>query len=390
MCDKNHKGFMMAALAIVLLLLSASANATDDVKFCIRYETHFDDGDLGDYYNQGSPVMYDSIRPHVRVYDNDTQQIVSEQYAADGNCTQTLYLNESHDYKVTVIAAALMTNDNEIRAYDEYSDPDQHSQVLVSSYNPPGDETKTLTYQFNETYMVSNIMAAAGWAVNRRSAGLSDQNFDYFTEPCPGGTNSCWKYDGGDTRIYLSATGRSNKYITIHEAGHEILYRKNGNNATDFDCSYRLSDGACGNGEYGNSHCDHCKEWQSCAANEGWADFYSIAAWNNENGADCDPHFDDYIDSCESDGAYMESNCCALGCAGKACESDWAHFWWDLYGNEGYSVADIAQVLNISNPEDWVDGSDDDLYNTIKSAGLTFGITTYEWNQWASWNGIDH
>ncbi|MCC6159426.1 MAG: hypothetical protein IT350_15355 [Deltaproteobacteria bacterium] len=375
-------------LAVIWFVLSPSAvtlaSATDDIIICIKYETHFEDWEMGDYYKFSSPHDYDAIRPHVRVRDNDTSSVIYNSYTNPGNCTPTLSLDSAHDFEIKVYAAARLSNNNEIKVYDNYLDPVWHAQVLSASWNPLRDGTYTLVHQYNSTFKVSNVLAAAGWAVDRRHAGLSNLDITYFTDPCPGSTNSCFQVNGGNHRIMIGPDDLDRKSTITHETGHEILYQKNGNDGHTNDCTYEGT-GDCWDSRFCDTcHCNRCLEYQSCASWEGFAEFYMVAAWNDAGGADCD--YNDNNESCENDGNWIsEGNCCQT-CFGRATEWDWVHFWWDMYSDEGYAVSDIAQIYNISNPENWDPWYD--VYYLIKDAAMDFGVSESVWDDWADFNGI--
>ncbi|MCC6158530.1 MAG: hypothetical protein IT350_10805 [Deltaproteobacteria bacterium] len=381
----RHQKFHFLVLTAVLLLGFNSSWATDDVKICIKYETHFTDWAMGDFYASSSPHDYIAIRPHVLVWDNDSNIPMFNYFTDDVNCTPTLALNSAHDFEIKVYAEALLVDGNVIRVYDNIDNPIIHAQVVHPNWNPPGDGPFPFTHQYNYNFKVSNILAAAGWTVNRRPGGLSNLDITYFTDPCPSTGSSCFQTNGGDHRIMLSLDDRDRKSTIAHETGHEIAYTKKGNDESVSDCSFYINDSEdCSNGDTGaTSHCNKCVEHQSCAAWEGFADFYMVAAWNYEGDNNCD--YNDDGDSCAVENHWMEDYSCLFDYDGYGMEWDWTHFWWEMYSNRGYSVGDIAQIYNLSDPEDWFD-----VYIDLRSAAIDFGKSFSIWDTWADFNGVDH
>lgn len=387
----NLRNQQTLCLAVVLAALFSTAElswATDDVKVCIKYETHFSDWEMGDFYAYSSPHDYVAIQPHVRVKDNDSGVVVYNDYTNVVNCTPTLALNSTHDFEIKVYAEALLVDNNEIRVYENYNDPIFHAQVVHPDWNPTGDGSFPFVHQYNSEYKVSNVLAAAGWTVNRRPAGLSNLDITYFTDPCPSTGTSCFQVNGGNHRIMLSSDDLDKKATIAHETGHEMSYQKNDNDGHTNDCSYYVTgnDDCSDGGTGGSQHCNRCIEYQSCAAWEGFADFYMVAAWNYEGDSDCD--YDKNGTSCENEGAWMESHLCCLTCNGYGMEWDWTHFWWDMYTDAGLSVGDIAEIYNLSNPEYWNSGIG--VYDAIHDAAMDFGVNSSVWNNVEAINGIAH
>jgi len=375
------------AVPSAFILCSANLAAAQDVKVCIEYETIFSDYLLGDYYDSQGPVDYPSIRPWVQVYDNDAESYIYNNYISSGNCTSTLWIPTTHDVNVKVLARANLGSDNRIFVKDDRTNQQLHAQVVAANWNPSVSDEYKFTYEYNATYKTSNVLAAVGRSIYYRPAGVSGIEIVYFTEGCDIGTQTgaCYRYVD-QHRVFLGSNSRGRKSTPTHETGHALANEMNERDGNTYNC--QLDQDPCGYGTSGNDHCDLCLEWQSCAAWEGFADFYMIQSWNNKNGGDCE--YDDDGTSCATGGNYIASiPCCTgAGCNGKGTESDWAHFWWDLYQAEDCSTANINQILTNSVPESWTPESS--IYSMIRSGAFDYDLCETNWDYWASINGVNH
>ena len=284
------------AVPAAFILCSANSTAAQDVKVCISYETNFTDFGLGDFYDDTPPHEYPALHPYVRVYDNDAASYVFQGYAyglGTANCTSTLSLPASHDFKITVVAKASLGNNNKIYVKDNVNNPTQHSQIVAASWNPSSAGNYTFIYEYHATWKVSNVLAAEGRSIFYYPAGVSGAEIVYYTDE--GAYYS--GYDDGEHVIVVGEVPRGKKGTMTHETGHALMNAKNNNLGFDDNCSFWESGAACTSGS-GNDHCDKCLEYQSCAAAEGFADFYMIHAWNNWNGEDCE-YYDNPNSDCE-------------------------------------------------------------------------------------------
>lgn len=352
---------MLTALA---LLISQAHAVNYTVTFCADYSIDFDDADSGvgdDYFTSNSDRPARGAR--VRVMRNDTGTDAYYDYTdwdgANPGCTSALTLDSTKTYRVSVHSRALV-NGNYINVLDDDSMNNLYVYTAYANCAPTSSTTVTFDTSIADQW---NIAAAAGWAMYRRAAGLSGENFDMYTETCPSGGGSC----RSGNAIYLDSPADS-KYVINHEFGHLVAYRKNGNAAASTSYAATLNNCYTDNTR---SHEAVSKEYQSAAANEGYGHYYAAVAFNQTDQTDCgfayykstdwdlDTFTDDIWVTCESgpitgvDGGDYVGDWCTGTLTNRGTEWDWLRFLWDLDTDEGVSTTTIFDIYNTANPNSW-------------------------------------
>ena len=300
-------------------------------------------------------------------------------------------MDTTYNYRITLYAKATLTNSNKTLVYTDSDSPWELLKQIHDDWQP-SDTEETVRYNLTRPLKTPNILAASRRSLMNKRAGLSSEVFNFFHEPC-GVSGSCLSKSAGGVK--LSNWGRLRKFIISHEIGHYILWKITDLATWRNDCSSFLVSGPC-EGDSGSSHDWNSREFQSCAAMEGLADFYSAAVWNNSTHNDCDY----YEYDCATDGAFLEKNNCTpytQATDSWGTESDWASFWWDMHSEEGLSVQDVMEIYDDANPSisNWV--YEFTVYNKLRDAADDNGVDMDDWDDWADYrlhhlyaNGIDH
>jgi hypothetical protein len=352
-----------AAAAFIFLFFGGTAFATPTAKFvsvCVDYDISYStSSSYGDFYSNNS---YDP--PAYGIYLR-IDKVVSDIWVTDwegytgtltGCVTKVLYTETK--YRIKAIAKSRSYHDND--TYVKYEDQGSritHAQWLTTNfYVDPNDSTYTFVHAYNSTWKVSNVLAAAGRSLRFRDAGVEDHEITYLTNDCPDGNYSC-NY-GDDHDIYLSSGGRDSKFTISHETGHNLLHERieDLNNGWKNNCVH--SSQSCPASGSAN-HSWYSQEYQSCAAMEGFANFYAAAVWNINNGLGSDCYYGTY--DCLLYQTYMEDYC-DTPWGDKGVEADWTIFLWHLHSQlldeeDNLSVAQIARFYAESDPEDWTEGT---------------------------------
>lgn len=391
-----------------LVLLASQAHAVNyTVKFCANYSVDYDDADPAvgdDYFTSNSDRPARGAR--VRVMENGT--LIDKYYTytdwtgANEGCTTSLTLDSTKTYRVSVHSRALV-NGNYINVLDNDATNNVYVYTAYANYSPTSSTTVTFDTSVADQW---NIAAAAGWAMYRRAAGLSGENFDMYTETCPSGSGSC----RSGNAIYLGSPADS-KYVINHEFGHLVAYRKNGNAAAS--SSYAAVVNSCFTNDTAvpsTTHEANSKEYQSAAANEGYGHYYAAVAFNQTDQSDCafayykstdwdlDAFNDDIWVSCEAgpipgvDGGDYLGDWCTGTLTNRGTEWDWLRFLWDLDTDAGASTTTIFDIYNTANPNSWnaTGDSTGSAYpaTRLRAAANTEGVLT-EWDTWDNYNGVE-
>lgn len=383
------RGTLSRALLPVASLFALCALAVPQqaaaywVDFCADYRVAYADGDSGvgdDYFTNNNNKPARGAR--IRVTENSSGTDVFNDYTPyedpGTGCTGDLWLVGSESYTVKILADASVRNNTiEVRG----PGGGYWASTWASSFTPTATETIDITTGLHDAW---NIAAAAGWAMKRRTGGVSGETFTFFNQACPGGTGNC--NSGGD--IYVITT--DSKYVIVHEMGHRLARFANNDNADTF--SYLASPDACHtNNPGGTGHEINSKEYQSAAAMEGIASYYAAVAFNKTNEFDCNYASHRWIDwdldgvqdeptvDWDSDGNvdYWPFNCEGAAIAGqdakdylgdyclgsgviwnRGTQYDWIRFFWDLDTEHSLGASDIFNLWDDANPHNWSTSSD--------------------------------
>lgn len=230
------------------------------------------------------------------------------------------------------------------------------------------------------------VAAIVGHALERDDLGLEALHggADFHVRVDPGDDFKQYhRWDRTNEIVYIGGSLGNKKYPTVHELGHAVGHYLNHDSSGDpqsaaRDYSYVAPD--CDDPGT-RSHHMNSAEYQSAAAWEGWAHFYSILAFNNTGDADCQFYYYQSIDwdydgtnesstvsSCAvapqtaglsswplvtlSSGDYLDDLCTVAD--NRAVEYDWLRFWWDLVSTEAVSTATVGQIWDDAEPHSWV------------------------------------
>lgn len=409
------------------------------VTFCAEYKVDYEDADLGlndpaaegDYFATNSNKVARGAKIQtVRTSTGATETHYAAYTGTDAGCAGPFTLVGGAVYDVKIISVAQIGS-NVIKVMDNQDENDVWISVALDDWTAP-TTTSTVDIETANAHDAWNVAAAAGHALWRRSGGVDNKTFDFFTEydtcsfgelscdPCDNGSGSCMR--GGD--VHLSTEGVVRRFIIVHEMGHALGYFAAGSYSPPIE--YADPDqGNC----YTVSARDHemnSKEWQSAAILEGWAHFYAAVAFNLTNETDCgfvyyktqdydlDPQHiveaaDPHAFSCEAGPIFTTTGVDAKDYLGDWCtgdlddrgtEMDWLRFWWDLLTEESATVAfdDCAAIyaLGVTGPlivSDWDPDPDGSTINgdrpgwRMGTAATVLGFTT----EWAAHvdNGVD-
>lgn len=210
--------------------------------------------------------------------------------------------------------------------------------------------------------------------------------------------------------------------MIAHELGHAISKKADGSGSTnvDYDADLECDIGfdCCTPAYDASMHKMNSKEYQSAAAVEGIAHFYSAVAYNEDvtqTNCEMEKHYqldwdadgvedDGFSFSCEgapvsglglSAHDYFGDKCAFVHTANRGTEYDQARMWWDLRTDEGFSVSTIMAIWDAANPHSWNatgDGSGTGYpADRLHDAAFTVGGSSMQtdFDTWASLNGAD-
>ncbi|MFZ5479044.1 MAG: hypothetical protein ACOZNI_19895 [Myxococcota bacterium] len=387
---------------LALLLSSAAFAANYQVTFCAEYSIDFDDADVAvgdDYFTSNTDRPARGAR--IKIVRNSDGFIMFDNYTDwDGaavGCTSALTLDSTKTYQVMVQSRALV-NGNYVFIYDDPTTPSYWAFEAYAAYAPTSSTTVTFDTTLTDHW---NTAAAMGFGLYRRTAGLSGETFTVYMEPCPSGGGSC----RSGNAVYIDSPADS-KTVINHELGHYVAFHKNNDNSAD------TNDGATLNNCYTVSSRNHeavSKEYQSIAANEGYAHYYAVVSFNDTTEYDCgfayykttDWNLDGILDgqwvSCESgpmtgvDGADYLGDTCTGTLTNRGTEYDWLRFLWDLDTNGGVSTTTIFQIYENAYPHTWVAYGDSTgsgyPSSRLRNGADAAGVLT-EWDAWDNYNGV--
>jgi hypothetical protein len=404
---------LLFLLPLFLLLLpgTQALAAAVSVTYCVDYEIDYDDGSTGDYLTGATTKARGAL---LRFDDDGTlTDVYLDWDGANPGCVTTT-LDNATSYAVKLVRKAHV-NGNTLKVVDDDATPALYASTITSSHTPVANTT--YDWDVGPTNSI-RILAAATWAIQRRTGGISGETFRFITEACPGTTTSC--QSGSD--LYIKPSHSDDKFIIAHELGHRMFELANEGLEDANDPEADL-DGCNASGQADSydpdGHKMNSKEWTAQAYVEGVAHFYSAIAFNADNTeTDCDiqKHYridwdadgifqplESSIFSCEGSPDadvdtydYTGDFCIAAGATdNRSTEYDVLRFLWDLT-KQGVSLATIFAVWDEADPDDWyVNGTGtggDFPAARLDAAADTVGGTTdlhFYWAWWAYVNGAD-
>jgi hypothetical protein len=274
---------------------------------------------------------------------------------------------------------------------NDTDDPAVRAEHVVTTTFTPPTGGGTVAFNFNGAQWW-DVFTAASWALHHRDGGLPDQDFTLYYQACPVGAGTPCFYvnpDGSDA-IYAMTNSRNQ---TVHELGHAIAWRTMG---TANNSPNAVADTCTTNG--GFTHEMQQREFNGEAFWEGFANFYAVVTFNRKDQEDCffeyykwpnwdlDGDPDPFTTNCAGvpwenelgnpldtgDTGYspevgtkdylydshVDLECSTRTLDNRATELDYVRFFWEMYQQEGMSLAEILGVLTVAGPNSFYQGDD--------------------------------
>ena len=372
--------------------------------YCVEYNIDYTDAATGDLLTGSTTkargVMLRFFPDGLAPYDD----YYVDWDGADPGC-RTITLDDSTPYTVKVVHQAFV-NDNYLRSMT--TDNGAIYATTVATGHVPVNN-RQYDYDIGPTNSVRNL-AAATWAMQRRSVGIEWETIDLFNATCPNTSTSC----AGSAGVWIKPDHSYYKFIIGHELGHKLSYLANGGNTPAKSGS--ANPGDCSPAYANSGHKMNSKEYQSIASSEAIAHFYSAIAFNHDQPFDdceIEKHYqpdwnldgvytvdDVTIFSCESGISslgidnfdYLGDYCVANGAwQNRGTEYDWLRHFWDLRTDMEVSGADIFEIWDRANPHTWIASGIGQGSNypsdRLEDAADDVGVLG-EWNSSASSNGV--
>jgi hypothetical protein len=228
------------------------------------------------------------------------------------------------------------------------------------------DAKQTATFEANTDAHTAYV--AAAWAIQRSWWG-APTTLDILVNADDS------EYFSGSNEVNIATGHHDNKFIVAHEIGHFVMDQR-----TDFSL------GGCGT----DSHSSITKETQRCALTEGFANFYSAAAFNSTEESDCWYRAVDCESSqpTERPTRVME-NTLPTPFAGFGNETDWLRTLWDMR-TDGVTMSSMLDWIDTAN-DAGTSWSDINVYRLLNiRANAIGGSLDSNWDDYKTFNGIDH
>lgn len=394
----------LSVLYTIASLYPNVASATNyNVRFCIEYSVDYTDASTStgdDYFTDNADKTAYGAR--LRVTRNSDSYDIYYDYSDDSGvyagCTTSLSLSSTESYSVKIYSEAIVQG-NTLRVWNNDTAQSRYVYTLDSAYVPSASITEYLDTSLHDAW---NISAAVGFAMYRRNGYMTGDTYTFYNQAC--GSGSCFDDTATPVAVYLD--GGSRKYVIVHEMGHFLAYRANGNNGAL--SSYSSPCGICCNGDY-TSHAFDEKEYQSAASNEGIAHYYAAVVFNLTTASDCyyyyykdvdwdrDGDIDSQITNCEGgpvpsiDAKDYLGDMCSGTLTNRGTEYDWLRFFWDMETDEGLDYDDLLSMWNGANPDTWNatgDGTGANYPATrTRNSADALGFLT-EWDNQDNDNGV--
>jgi hypothetical protein len=344
------------------LVLALAAQAEDRVaRYCVDYTVDFTDGPTGD-------LLTDESLEAIGVVLRFTSASGSVDHALDRYGCRDITLSDAHGpYTVDVLRRA-HAGGNVVEVVSDkgglLASPwlTEHVPVPRALYSVTLTDTESI-----------NILAAASFALQRHNLGITGETFRFMLGDCPDreGT-SCERWP--EWGLYIQPDHAHFKFVIVHELAHALTDAANGG-AEDRNDEMADVD-ACTPAYSAVGHRMNSKEFQSNAAVEGIAHYYSALVFNELGEDDCEieKHYtldwnrngqrdeltDVQVFSCE-DGIpeaginsqdYLGDFCLGEGIEhNRATEYDWLRHLWDF--TQEVSPETLLEIWDHADPHDW-------------------------------------
>ena len=377
---------------MIPLLLATSAWAYD-ITFCVEFDSNLNDiGGGEDYWTTNGDKAARGVYISV-IRNSDSAEMYSTHWVADTGasegCATVSGLSSTTTYDVTYTSKAKV-HDVELRSYDDDVTPLLRTYKLWDDYHPVVNATVTADVPATDDR--DQVLMVATWAMYRGVVGgIGGTPLINFY----GMSSGCGASGGGDVWI---ASACVLKFAIGHEIGHTIGYLRDESTGSSNDL-LAAEDNCDGEHRSGNTaHSLTSKEYQSTAAVEGWADFYSANLWNDATTSDCTyvRHYPTDFDLDSTDDTPLDnSSSCegvpvsglpsyvsaddwledlvnaadAGGCTGtlsnRGAQYDWLRFFWDMRTDQALTLGNLAVLWDdmdprTFDPDDTTGGDDPD------------------------------
>lgn len=408
----------MAATCLFLAVLAPTmAGATTfSVNFCFEHGVDYEDVGAGeDFWTGNADRTARGIRVRVRrVSDNYNLYYTYTDYnGSQAGCTGNLTLDDDEEYLVRIYTEAKVGT-NTIRVRNDPTNDQRFYWTWDSDFVPTSSETITVVTSVTRHW---HLLAATGYTQYRRRGGLSNQTYIVYDEA----HSSCGTCVPSEhNRVYVSTADTDLKFTIAHEMGHSLARKKNGGASANTDATASM--GSCDSSfSSPPAWWVNTKEFQSTAASEGFAEFYSVLVFNDDADSDCfydtggsvDWDLDDVFDgtrvNCENgpvdsvsppvtlDPAVDNRDYLGDMCSGtlnnRATAYDWLRFWWDYSTDHDTYFTDCAAIWNTADPNTWASGSSCNAltcpYDRLKNAAYAHaGSSGADFETAAGLNGV--
>lgn len=359
------------------LLCSGTALATE-YTVCVEYNVSLSDADtdVGDDFitDDSDHVTADGVR--IKVIDDDSTLVQADDYTSTGifpGCLDVDIKTPSNQHRVIVYSKAESAGGNIIRVWDDDSSNTLYTHVAYN-WQPSTEGNLEVVTPVADQW---NMMAMFTFAMKRDPAGVTGEYLTAYTQSCPTSYSNCIGLGGANGhagRLYLSSSGASRKYTIVHEMGHWVAWRSNGDTFGVASSAYNDTGNQCAGG---SGHYYNTEEYQGLAAAEGIANYYAAATFNLRSEDDCGYRSGSSIDwdysttaddddwSCDEaplsglgldDTDYHADQC--SGGADRGVEYDWLRFWWNVGTDYDVGPSDIFPIWDEANPQNWENSID--------------------------------
>jgi hypothetical protein len=397
--------YQLAAIVGLLFCLISSICRANTYYVCPRLWTYYADNNIAgeDLWTSNG---YNYFRGGYMEIRKDGALIWSG-YGNSVGCSSS-FVGSPGNYQITVRSMGLVNNINicvgDHTSFGGTGCSGQFSDCDYDTY------TVTANLQQSGAWSVSVFMDTLGWRRRfntymaimwglYRNPYTANGNLKIQVEDPNQPTHLDTEYNGNC--ITVGPSRWDDKFVLTHELGHYIggfAGVLKGNSHCwrfDEDCPEEPWDG----NYYG--HTMRSKEWQRSAVSEGFAHFYSAAAWNEFIPNDHDCHFRYYkivggalrsLDCASGSGdpifpdAYTWQNCQGTYSAlGYGSELDWMRTFWRTMTDD-YDASTYQPVLDLDQICDWIESADDwglgDATWKLNTAATSIGGSLYHY-----WHG---
>lgn len=268
--------WMQTLLVALLWLASPAEAATFSVRFCSWVATDYGDNAAGDVWTTAG--LYAPGSGFAMRVENDTlDTVLWEGWATESGtyagCSPELQLDDgggSYDYDVKVTSKALIGSIT-VKSYDDQTTADTLTALVLNNFTPTATQRYDLTPLPGDTESRWNFLALVAKGLLTEDGGISSVTLELYKD----GTSPV--YIHGTTGKLVLPDGYDRKFIVLHELGHFVTFGLSGSISASGNASLNDCDGNAGIVQ---------KEYQSFAAKEGIASFYSAYVLNDHGASD--------------------------------------------------------------------------------------------------------